>query len=276
MSKNIIWTQDERAALAAATLNLLSHAAEMPVAAMTSKDIQKQAERYGFFSGVFRQAQEHVFVNTPERVRTIITHTQVPWLMDEIYSRMREVHVADMIESQGRVNREARAAADKEKSVLEAVSVTLTASPDGLNKLADALAPLLVERVVALLAERYHMSPKQSKPVFADTSSVTAPRRPVVYLLGLKANQAEDVNRAWGHKFTLRVVTSVGYKVQPPADDTYVIAMSDFIDHSLMHKFKNAGYDYRSVHGGVTNIKKALNDLYARISNPAAKKAVTA
>ena len=63
-------------------------------------------------------------------------------------------------------------------------------------------------------------------------------------------------------------------KVPAPAADTYAIAMSDFIDHSLMNKFKNAGYDYRSVHGGVTSIKKALNDLNARISNTMAKKAI--
>ena len=47
MSKNVIWTQDERTALAAATLNLLSNAAQMPVAGMNSADVQKQAQRYG-------------------------------------------------------------------------------------------------------------------------------------------------------------------------------------------------------------------------------------
>lgn len=162
MSKNVIWTQDERTALAAATLNLLSNAAQMPVTAMNSADVQKQAQRYGFFSGVFRQAQLYVFANTPERVRTIITHTQVPWLMEEIYSRMREVHVADMIAAQEKERSEAQAAAAKEKSVLEAVSLT-----------------------------------------------------------------------------------------------------------------KSAGHNYRAVHGGVTSIKKALNDLYAKINNPAAQKAAT-
>jgi hypothetical protein len=52
MSKNVIWTQDERTALAAATLNLLSNAAQMPVTSMNSADVQKQAQRYGFFSDV--------------------------------------------------------------------------------------------------------------------------------------------------------------------------------------------------------------------------------
>lgn len=276
MSKNVIWTQDERTALAAATLNLLSNAAQMPVAGMNSADVQKQAQRYGFFSGVFRQAQRYVFASTPERVRTIITHTQVPWLMGEIYSRMREVHVADMIAAQEKERSEAQAAAAKEKSVLEAVSLTLTESPDGLHKLADALAPLLVERVVTMLAERYHMTPKQTRPVMADTSSITMSRRPVVYLLGLKANQAEDFNRFWGTRFELRMIHDrVGLVVPAPMPNTYVIGMADFLSHQLERKFKSAGHNYRAVHGGVTSIKKALNDLYAKINNPAAQKAAT-
>ena len=276
MSKNVIWTQDERTALAAATLNLLSNAAQMPVAGMNSADVQKQVQRYGFFSGVFRQAQRYVFAATPERVRTIITHTQVPWLMEEIYSRMREVHVADMIAAQEKARSAAQAAAAKEKSVLEAVSLTLTASPDGLHKLADALAPLLVERVVTMLAERYHMTPKQMRSVMADTSSITMSRRPVVYLLGPKANQAEDINRAWGTRFELRVIHDrVGLVVPAPMPNTYVIGMADFLSHQLERKFKSAGHNYRAVHGGVTSIKKALNDLYAKINNPAAQKAAT-
>jgi hypothetical protein len=164
----------------------------------------------------------------------------------------------------------------KRTSALEAVSVTLTASPDGLAKLADALAPLLVERVVTMLAERYHMTPKQMRPVMADTSSITMSRRPVVYLLGPKANQAEDINRAWGTRFELRVIHDrVGLVVPAPMPNTYVIGMADFLSHQLERKFKSAGHNYRAVHGGVTSIKKALNDLYAKINNPAAQKAAT-
>jgi hypothetical protein len=193
MSKNVIWTQDERTALAAATLNLLSNAAQMPVAGMNSADVQKQAQRYGFFSGVFRQAQRYVFAATPERVRTIITHTQVPWLMEEIYSRMREVHVADMIAAQEKERSAAQAAAAKEKSVLEAVSLTLTASPDGLHKLADELAHLCWRHVqvdskllangaqelgnrsnVAVIPSRSEFGRLERQPLFGKTKTVLA------------------------------------------------------------------------------------------------------
>ena len=63
--------------------------------------------------------------------------------------------------------------------------------------------------------------------------------------------------------------------VPAPMPNTYVIGMADFLSHQLERKFKSAGHNYRAVHGGVTSIKKALNDLYAKINNPAAQKAAT-
>lgn len=86
----------------------------------------------------------------------------------------------------------------------------------------------------------------------------------IVYLPGALANYPDQIVAVIYPQFVTALKgTTVYYR-----SDAHVIAMTDFCSHSMLEAIRNNHrVIYHPIAGGVTSIKKALNDLNARISN---------
>jgi hypothetical protein len=254
---NVMWTASEKAALASGCVQRLARQLGVLRHQVSHWDITSYR---GFFCEVFNPTMQNVFLTEPARLRSIKQFVQVPWLVQSMLAEIEHIKAQQ-------IQATALAVAEQETAqpVVEAVPTAPAAAID-----VDALTVLVAQKVVALLTEQFVLTPKMvmhTKARLPAAPTVVA-TKPKVWLLGLKPSQFNEVVGVWGQRFDLRLVDSsrTSGKI-PVAPGSHVIAMTDFCSHSLLESVRhNQSIAYHPIAGGVTSIKKALNDLNSRMS----------
>ena len=216
-----------------------------------------------FLSQILRPAQEHVFSKTPEYIRELKAMSQVPWLADLMFQEAqiwKEHHLAELA---AKNTPQAKAA---EQSSAES-GVSLHMDPASIAKFADVLAPLVAKLVVQQLVAEYDLHPKvlheKARPFQPET--VVKPKQVSVLVGGLLANQQHEVEAAWGKKFKLRFLDQ-DKRMRNIDGYDYAIALVTKFSHSKDERLSfQYGDRYIRVNGGVSAVKKGLNDLSSKL-----------
>lgn len=253
---NVLWTASEKAALASGCVQRLARQLGVLRHQVSHWDITSYR---GFFCEVFNPTMQNVFLTEPARLRAIKQFVQVPWLVKDMLAEIEHIKAQQL---------QATALAAAEQTVVEEQPVEPVAAK-AID--IDALAAVVAQKVVALLTEQFVLTPRVvvHRKIQLPTGMATTVAKPKVWLLGLKPNQFNEVVSVWGQRFDLRLVESTRSSPKiPAAPGAHVIAMTDFCSHSMLEAIRNnQSIIYHPIAGGVTSIKKALNDLNARISN---------
>jgi hypothetical protein len=239
MQHKVRWTSAEQEKLAIECVKIMSRSVQFrDVTKITAHDIEHYR---GFFFDVFGTAQNVL----PEgRRRTLASHAQVPWLIPAMTRYVEQV-------------------------ALGAVStpvVEVDQMQDLAQKLAAILLPSLVDKVsdavVQKLASQYGLLPKvenvKHTPLLATEAKT---RKPSVIVIGLAANQRQDVIQSWGNRFEL-VWADGRTKVCSTKD--FAVLMTEHVGPTVAAQWKAAyGHRCKQSPGASSSLKKVLNDLYA-------------
>lgn len=255
-ASRIIWNEDEKRAVAAASLDIMCQRA--PLVNPTKVDRVAMQNHYGFLTVVIPEAQHQVL--PVARHRVISGLHCVPWIYDYVTAA-----------SKARIPHH-DVAPPLAPAALIPVTPPKQEMPE-LLELAQLLAPLVAKEVVKQLAEEFELTPKwrTQRPAVAvpvpGGTTVPMARKPQVWMLGLLPNQQREVEATWGKSFRFKFIDAErSTKVDLPSGE-WVIGMADFINHSIEARLrKQAGAHYLSVHGGVSSLKKSLNDLNGRLN----------
>lgn len=264
MTTRINWTASEKRRVAAQAVHFLAQAECVSEHQLTRANI---LYRWAFFTDIFAKAQQAALLNTPDRIReNIKQHQQVPWLIAEMEQVVAECRAAKQVEAEHKAA-EAAKVPDPEVPAKPALGLTLKADASELEALAHLVAPLVAREVVTILATEYDLKPLRVEKQVAAAPTAPEPavvRKPKVLVFGLLGAQANEVEQTWGGRFDLRFIkTKSATEVKCGGDAA--IGLVSFMSHSADAKLKKTfGNNYIRVSGGVSAVKKSLNDLNAR------------
>lgn len=259
MKTRVHWSPYQQLLLARRCLDVVCKNAGITPALFMKSDVINNRL---FLGQILRPAQDYVFSKTPDRIRELKTMSQVPWLADLMFQEAqlwKEQHKEKL---------------QWEKPATEPAPVQTEPSPLGFSmdaasvqKFAELLAPMVAAQVVLQLAEKYDLQPKvlheKARPFVPET--VTKSKQTTVLVGGLLANQQHEVEASWGKKFKLRFLDQEK-KMRNISGYDYAIALVTKFGHPKDERLsKEYGDRYIRVNGGVSAVKKGLNDLSSKL-----------
>lgn len=245
----ITWNEQEKNAVAEASLELLC--SKLPKQNPTEVNRVTMQSYYGFLTVIVPEAQRRVL--PLERHRIIAGLHTIPWIHDYVtaISTARRTKTAPM---------------------LAPAPVAAPVAEINMSELIAQLTPLITKQVIAQLSEDYTLIPRTKiarmpTPVAGGTTAPMA-RKPQVWMFGLLPNQQREIETAWGKSFRFKFIeASRSVKFEIPTGE-WAIMMGGFVDHAQCDRVRaQVGSRYLAVQGGVTSLKKSLNDLNSRFNH---------
>ena len=223
----IRWTEHERHLVIITAVEYYNEGTYSPIAAI-------------------RQAQQIVL--SPNRRRTLQSHSAAPDLIKELKTRaMRDVPPQKAVKP--------TAPEPSKIEAPEASDMTLEKSFDGLVRtLAEKFAQALKQEVKKVILELEHDFKVQKHDPSYETTGVSKPR---VVVIGLLGDQVHSIGREFGSMFDLKFIdTDRAMGMNPPDADIYLL-MKNFINHPLYHKYQSYP-NHVLIDGGMTSLRTWL------------------
>jgi hypothetical protein len=294
MRKMIIWTAEERQKIATSVMAQMCFKLKLDPANATEDTFLKYKK---FFIKIVVPAMESVFINQPDKLRSLKQWNDVPWLLnllmdlvdgskkerdeDEYVPEKALPAFEDRTEDDYAVKEFDRKQPFQEKVDSKLFEINMSAKTETLESLAHLIgpliAPIIAQQVVSLLASQYRLTPlSYMEKHAAETSAAVREKvsaRTKILIYGLLPAQQHDVSTAWSHKYN--IVYKGSDKAKSIANEVlngceFAIGVTNFMNHAMdkrlhTHFKKN----YVRVTGGVSAVKKSLADLWAKQHLPA-------